>query len=63
MARQKQPKFSRHYVKEWRLHRHLTLEEVGELIGKSHATVQRIETRQQALTQPVLDDLEVHTHK
>lgn len=53
----KKPRFSRHFLKEWRLKKGLTQEELGALIGRSHATVQRIETRQTALTQPVLDEL------
>lgn len=53
----KKPKFSHHFLKEWRDKRNLSQEALGERIGRSHATVQRIETQQVALTQPVLDQL------
>lgn len=48
---------SRHFIREWREYRGLTLEQVAELIDRTHASVQRIETRKQAVTQPVLDAL------
>lgn len=53
----KKPKFSRHFVKAWRKKRGITQEDLGERIGLTHSSVQRIENRLQALTQPVLDDL------
>lgn len=55
----KRPKFSRHFLKEWRDKRGLTQERLGELVDRSHASIQRMEARQQAITQPVLDDLAV----
>jgi transcriptional regulator with XRE-family HTH domain len=53
------PRYSRHFVRQWRIKRDMTLEELAERIGRKHSTVQRIETRQIALTQPVLDDMAV----
>lgn len=56
-GKRKPPKFSHHFLKEWREKRGFTQERLGERIDRSHATVQRIESRQVALTQPVLDQL------
>lgn len=51
------PKYSRHFLKEWRKKRGLTQERLAELINMTHASVQRYETRQQPLSQEVLDQL------
>lgn len=58
-TRKKKPKFSRHSLRDWRKARDLTQEELAERIGMTHASVQRMETGQQALTQPVLDKLAI----
>lgn len=53
----KTPKFSHHFLKEWRKKRGFTQEVLAEQVDRSHATIQRIENRTLALTQPVLDQL------
>ena len=57
MAKRPSVKFSMHYAKDWRRHARLTLEEAGERLGRSHATLSRIENRKVALTQPLLDEM------
>ncbi len=52
-----QPRFGPNYLRRWRRHRKLTLEQLAELVDVSHPTIQRIETRKQPLGQPILDDL------
>jgi hypothetical protein len=32
-------KFTRHYAREWQEHAKLTLEEAGDRIGRTHATL------------------------
>lgn len=58
-TRKTKPKFSRHFLRDWRKARDLTQEELADRIGMTHPSVQRIETNQQALTQPVLDKLAI----
>jgi len=57
MAKRPTVKFSTHYAKDWRLNAQLTLEEAGARLGRSHATLSRIENRKVALTQPLLDEM------
>jgi transcriptional regulator with XRE-family HTH domain len=57
MAKKPSVKFTRHYAREWREHRKLTLEEAGERTGRSHALLSRIERRLVGLTQPTLDEM------
>ena len=55
MVKKPSVKFTRHYAREWREYRKLTLEEAGERMGRSHALISRIERRLVGLTQPTLD--------
>jgi hypothetical protein len=48
----KKPVFTMHYAKHWRQHAGLTLEEAGARMGRSHATLSRIENRTVATAQP-----------
>jgi transcriptional regulator with XRE-family HTH domain len=57
MAKKPSVKFTRHYARQWREHRKLTLEEPGERTGRSHALLSRIERRLVGLTQPTLDEM------
>jgi len=56
-GRRQKPKYSRHYLKEWRKKRHMTQEELAERIGMTHPSIQRMEARTQPLSQEVLDGL------
>ena len=51
--------FGPHFLREWRIKREMTLEEVGEAVGLSHAQLQRIETRKQKYNQALLEKLAV----
>ena len=57
MAKKYSVKFTTHYAKDWRQHAKLTLEEAADRMGRSHATISRIENRKIALTQPILDEM------
>ena len=50
-------KFSKHYLREYRLRAGLTAKELGGRVGLSHASILRIEALEQQITQRVLDDL------
>lgn len=43
------------FIKEWRKHRGLTQEQLGDRLGLTQATVARIEQGKIAYTQPVLE--------
>lgn len=45
------------FIKDWRKHRHLTQEQLGERLGLAQATVARIERGEINYTQPVLEAL------
>lgn len=47
----------RHFIREWRKHRSLTLEQLAERVHTTHATLSRIETGKMAYTQPLLERL------
>lgn len=47
----------RHFIKEWRDYRRLTQEQAAERIGVDRTTLGRIESRQIAYTQPILEAL------
>jgi transcriptional regulator with XRE-family HTH domain len=47
----------RHYLREWRDYRGLTLERLAERIGLTHGTLSKIERGKTAYTQPVLEAL------
>jgi transcriptional regulator with XRE-family HTH domain len=43
------------FLREWREHRGLTLKQLGEAIGKTHATLSRIETGELPYSQGILE--------
>ena len=47
----------RTFLREWRLYRGLTLEQVGKRIEREHSTLTRMETGQSAYTQHTLEGL------
>jgi transcriptional regulator with XRE-family HTH domain len=57
MAKKLSVRFTRHYAREWREHRKLTLEEAGYRMGRSHTLLSRIERRLVGLSQPTLDEM------
>lgn len=46
-----------HYIREWRKHRDLTLEQLAERIGMTHQNLSKIERGKVAYTQPLLEKL------
>lgn len=48
---------ARHFIREWRKFRGLTLEELAERLNTTHATLSRIERGKMAYTQPLLERL------
>lgn len=59
MRKRKPPKekHTRTFVRQWRLHRRLTLEQLAERIGSTDASVSRIERGLQPYTQQTLEAL------
>jgi transcriptional regulator with XRE-family HTH domain len=51
------PKPAPNFVRAWRLARGLTLEQLAERVGVSHATIQRIETQKQRAPDYLFDAL------
>lgn len=51
------PVYGPHFLREWRDHREMTLEAVGEAVGISHAQLGRIERRLQKYNQELLEAL------
>ena len=49
----------RHYIREWRKHRDLTLEELGEIVGVTNGALSQLERGKIAYTQPMLEALAV----
>jgi transcriptional regulator with XRE-family HTH domain len=47
----------RHFLREWRKHRGLTLERAADGLGTTHATLSRIERGKISYTQPMLEAL------
>jgi transcriptional regulator with XRE-family HTH domain len=47
----------RHFIKEWRVYRGLTQEQLADRIGVSKATLSRLESAKQPYTQDVLEAL------
>jgi transcriptional regulator with XRE-family HTH domain len=56
-----QPQFRRQYaptfIRQWREHRHLTLEQLAARIGTTHASLSRVERGLQPYSQPLLEAL------
>jgi transcriptional regulator with XRE-family HTH domain len=55
IPRLKRPVYQRTFIRQWREHRELTLEALGERIGMSHVSLSRIERGLQPYSQPVLE--------
>jgi transcriptional regulator with XRE-family HTH domain len=61
IPRPKRPQYSRTFIRQWREHRTLTLEQLAERVGTSieggftHASLSRIERGLQPYSQPVLE--------
>ena len=49
------PTYRRTFIRPWREHRGLTLEQLAERIGTTHATLSRIERGLQPYSQPMLE--------
>lgn len=47
----------RHFLREWRKHKGLTLEQVAERLHTTHATISRIERGKLPYNQPLLERL------
>jgi|HubBroStandDraft_6_1064221.scaffolds.fasta_scaffold2832077_1 transcriptional regulator with XRE-family HTH domain len=46
-----------HFIRQWRKHRGLTLEQLAERLRTTHATLSRIERGKMAYNQPLLERL------
>jgi transcriptional regulator with XRE-family HTH domain len=60
MAKQVKPRFKRKtfrrtFIRQWRKHRNLTLAQVADRVGTTHATLSRIERGVQPYNQPLLE--------
>ena len=53
----KRPQFRRTFIRQWREHRGLTLEQLADRIETTHATLSRIERGLQPYSQPLLEAL------
>lgn len=53
----KKPGQPGHYIRQWRKHRGLTLEQLAERIGMTHQNLGKIERGKVAYTQPLLENL------
>lgn len=51
------PTYSRWFLKEWRKHRGLTLEQLAEMIESTAASVSRLERSLQPYSQTILENL------
>lgn len=47
----------RHFIRQWRKYRGLTLEQLAERLHTTHATLSRVERGKMAYTQPLLERL------
>jgi transcriptional regulator with XRE-family HTH domain len=47
--------YRRTFIRQWRLHRGLTLERLAERVGTTHASLSRIERGIQPYAQPLLE--------
>jgi transcriptional regulator with XRE-family HTH domain len=60
MAKQVKPRFKRKtyrrtFIRQWRKHRNLTLAQLADRVGTTHATLSRIERGIQPYNQPLLE--------
>jgi transcriptional regulator with XRE-family HTH domain len=55
VPRPKPAQFRRTFIRHWREHRGLTLEQLAERVGTTHASLSRIERGKQPYTQPLLE--------
>jgi transcriptional regulator with XRE-family HTH domain len=56
VSRLKRP-FRRTFIRSWRTHRNLTLAQLAQRVGTTHATLSRIERGLQPYNQPLLEAL------
>jgi transcriptional regulator with XRE-family HTH domain len=54
-ARFKKPQFHPSYIRQWRENRGLTLEQLADRVGTTHASLSRIERGMQPYGQPLLE--------
>ena len=47
----------RHFIREWRKHRNLTMEQLAEIIGVTQGAISQLERGQTNYTQPMLEAL------
>jgi transcriptional regulator with XRE-family HTH domain len=52
-----QPRYGETQIRAWRTHRSLTLEQLAERVGVTHATLSRIERGKQPYNQVLLESL------
>jgi transcriptional regulator with XRE-family HTH domain len=55
VPRPKRPQYRRTFIRQWREHRDLTLEQLAESISTTHATLSRIERGLQPYSQGMLE--------
>lgn len=55
--RPRKPQWRKTFIKEWRLHRQLTLEQLAERVSSTHATLSRIERGMSPYSQALLEAL------
>lgn len=53
----KPPRLRRTFIREWRVHRGLTLEQLADRVGTTHASLSRIERAIQPYSQELLEGL------
>lgn len=53
----RKPPLRRTFIREWREHRLLTLEQLAERVGTTHATLSRVERSKQPYSQALLEAL------
>lgn len=51
----RKPQFRKTFIRHWREHRGLTLEQLAERVGTTHASLSRIERGKQPYSQPLLE--------
>jgi transcriptional regulator with XRE-family HTH domain len=53
----KKPKYRPTFIRQWRTYRQLTLQQVADRVGTTHATLSRIERGVQPYNQPLLEQI------